>query len=222
MSDLGILSQLEIGGLVHIWGTAGAGKTLLALGIAADIAHHSHVLWVNTDGKNSFLPLLRRNVGSARENVSISLGHGRALESVKDIPDIIREDTALVVVDTITRTLDMSRREDVMWGRELFEDVLPTLAGITLTTDCCVIVVSEVRELNGESVPVHYASLRKFCEYDILVERPVGKRESGVFQCSGQGARVQIASLSMEESTIIIEQVSTGRENDCSARRALV
>ena len=108
-----------------------------------------------------------------------------------------------------------------MWGRNLFEDVLPTLAGITLSTDCCVIAISEVRELNGESIPVHYGSLKKFCEYDLLIERPVGTRESGVFQCPDQGTRGQIASLSMKDSTIIIEQVSTGRENDCSARRAL-
>ena len=171
-------------GLTHIWGPPGSGKTVLASLLAALKTRHGRVEWVSTDGKMSFVEFLRLNISSARgrvQNVEVLTPWGcqEVRETLLTIRERIDPATVLVVVDSITRALDMSHVEDVMWGRELIEEVMPTLAAISMM-GVDMLVVSESRCLDDEIQPVHGGTIRRWASYEMLVERTLGGRVSTV------------------------------------------
>ncbi|UCE10426.1 MAG: hypothetical protein JSW61_00445 [Candidatus Thorarchaeota archaeon] len=179
----GIVQISGISGLVHVWGSAGSGKTLLAIRIASEAACHSHVLWVNTDGKGAFIRLLRKNVvsaGGSRANVSVVLGHSDARSAIDRISSCLKNETSLVVVDTITRILGMGPRSEPMWARVLFEEALPMLAGIARSRNIMIVILSESRSNGVEDQAVHLDSIKKFADFDLHVEREPGRRVSRI------------------------------------------
>lgn len=182
-------------GLVHLWGKPGSGKTLLAVALAAHIAKGKHVLWVNTDGKGSFLQPLRRNileVGGKRENVSVVLGHKRARETIEDIPELIRSDTRLVIIDPITRVLDMGFKNTMMWGRELFEESLPVLASLTLERNICILILNEVRQFDSDTLPIHYEIMKRYCDSDYQIRRIITSNTSEILNSQGKFAELNL------------------------------
>ena len=65
----------QVQGLVHLSGTAGSGKTLLATAIAAMLSRKYHVDWLSTDGKSGFIDHLKRNLehyGGLSSNLTIT------------------------------------------------------------------------------------------------------------------------------------------------------
>jgi predicted ATP-dependent serine protease len=178
---------LDMGDLFHIWGEAGAGKTLLACAIAAEANKDGHVRWVCTDGKRSFVRTLRTNLMTLDDyniTVNVPTGHKEVQEAILSLPKSIPPDTSLIVVDPITRVLDMSRQDYVMWGRELIEAALPSLVALN-QKGVKVVLVSEVRCLEHQAVPVMHESISVWKPVDLHVVRSPG-RDSTILVWSGQ------------------------------------
>ncbi|MHA1927643.1 MAG: hypothetical protein ACTSV2_03575 [Candidatus Thorarchaeota archaeon] len=167
---------LSYGGIVHLSGTAGSGKTLLAASIAATISKSGHVDWVCADGKTSFIAYLKSNIGSVggnQQDLTVTIAHGyeQVREVVMCTVDRLRDTSRLIVIDPVTRVLDMSHEDLDMWGRELFEDILPTLAGLTISKGVCVLILSEMRHGENGVSPVYHRSIKTWLDLDISLTR---------------------------------------------------
>lgn len=215
-------NALNLKGLTHVWGDAGSGKTLFAVAIAAPLTSNHHILWVNTDGKWSFLNALRNNIAlntGKRENVSVVMAHGQALEQILKLPEFITSSTRLVVIDSISRVVDLGRRDPILWGRELLEEVMPTLSAMVMDSDLRILAINEMRFFNNQNVPLLNNVIKRFCDNDIEVKREL----TGMSSIISNGNRV--AELLIEENgSIIIKPTSDSEEEDwsCSASPAFV
>jgi KaiC/GvpD/RAD55 family RecA-like ATPase len=177
VSKTTLTEMLSLDGLIHLWGDAGSGKTLFACVMAAEISRYSKVEWINTDSKQSFIPKLIRSVESAGgsiKNVTVTLTSDRTevRNLILNLSRSLQPGVGLIVIDSITRLLDMARDDPTMWGRELFEDALPTLAGIVDEKGIKIIITSESRAMNDfGNIAVHHRSIRKWVDHDILLVR---------------------------------------------------
>lgn len=213
---------LKLNGLTHIWGDAGSGKTLFAIAIAAPLTKNHHILWVNTDGKWSFLNALRSNISlnnGKRENVSVVMAHGHALEQVQQLPKLVNENTRLIIIDSISRVIDLGRKRTTLWGREMLEEVLPTLSAMVLDSDLQIMAISEMRFLNDCNVPLLYDVIRRFCDNDLEIRREL----TGISSILVNGNKV--AEIHIEETgSITIRSCGASQEDDfnCSASPAFV
>ena len=172
-----LMTSLGVGGLIHLWGTAGSGKTLLAVALATDVSKHARVEWINTDGKRSFVSYLKKNIaisGGQADNVSITMTSNQSelLELIRMFPHSTLP--SMIVIDPITRVLDLARDDPTLWGREIVEEVLPTLAGIVATNDIAVVITSESRMLeNSGNRAVHHNTIAKWIDHDLCLNRGV-------------------------------------------------
>ena len=170
-----LMTSLGIRGLIHFWGSAGSGKTLLACALAGDASKHGRVEWINTDGKKSFVSYLKRNIdtsGGKVENVTITMTDDQSelLELIRTLPD--SDLPSLIVIDPITRVLDLARDDPTLWGQELVEDVLPTLAGIVSSNDLDIVITSESRMLGDSgNRAVHHNTITKWIDHDLCLNR---------------------------------------------------
>lgn len=170
-----LMTSLGLGGLIHLCGTAGVGKTLLAVALATDVSKHARVEWINADGKKSFVRYLKRNIeasGGCSDNVTITMTDDQSelLELIQSFPNT--ELPSLIVIDPITRALDLARDDPTLWGREIIEDVLPTLAGLVATNDLAIVITSESRMLeDSENRPVHHSTIAKWIDHDLCLNR---------------------------------------------------
>ncbi len=177
MMNEGILSQLGLSGMIHVWGLPAAGKTLFATVAAAEVSRHSRVEWINCDGKGGFVSALKAVVKHRKgtlSNVTVSFPKTREsiLSLITDLPSALPDDVGLVVIDPVTRVLDMARVDPVLWGRELIEEILPSLAGLVLRRATDVLITSESRTLMDRgTVAVHHQSIKRWCDHDILIQR---------------------------------------------------
>ena len=175
VSRSSLMTSLGLGGLIHLWGTAGSGKTLLAVALASDVSKHARVEWINTDGKKSFVSYLKRNIaacGGQADNVAITMTDDQSelLELIRTLP--YSSLPSLIVIDPITRVLDLARDDPTLWGREIVEDVLPTLAGIATTNDLAIVITSESRMLDdSENHAVHHNTIAKWIDHDLCLNR---------------------------------------------------
>jgi len=214
---------LGMGDLFHIWGEAGTGKTLLVCALAAEVVKDGHVRWLCTDGKRSFINTLRNNLKTEEEHnitVSVPIGHKDVQESILSLPGNIHPETLLVVVDPITRVLDMSRRDFVMWGRELIEEVLPSLVALS-QKGVKVVLVSEVRCWADKAMPVMYESISVWKPVDLHVLRNPGG-DSTIMECTELGHERPLARISVNGLGIVRLQapIVKRRLNDCLESRS--
>jgi len=218
---------LHMGDLFHIWGEAGSGKTLLACALATESIKDGHVSWVCTDGKRSFVKALKSNlntVDSRMFNITMRVptGHKEVQKTVASLPEDIHPDTSLVVVDSITRTLDMSRRDEILWGRELIEEALPSLVALT-ERGVKVLLVSEVRFLGEETLPVMYDSINRWKPVDLRLMRGPGW-DSTISLRKNPDSEVPMARMTIDVSGVVrlTELIELRRMNICSENQSSV
>ncbi len=208
-------SLLATNGITHLSGSAGTGKTLMAALIASLYTRDSRVQWVSTDGKSSFLAYLKRNMehyGGKPSNLLVTMtsGSDEALEVILSLPTKLTGGTALIVIDPITRVLDMARASPDMWGRELFEDALPTLAAMAATMDLSVLITSEMRESESGLRAVHYQKIHRWASINLCFERHSGFDVSKIFLLDQDGhPTCQLGSLEIDTNGWSMVQLSS-------------
>jgi hypothetical protein len=179
-----LMTSLELGGLIHLWGAAGSGKTLLAVALASDVSKQARVEWICTDAKISFVSYLKNNVaasGGHPENVSITLVNCQSelVELIRNLPKTNLP--SLLVIDPITRVLDLGRENPTMWGRELVEDVLPTLAALVASNDLAIVITSESRMFDDSSChAVHHSTITKWIDHDLCLNRDLSSSRTHI------------------------------------------
>jgi hypothetical protein len=78
----------------------------------------------------------------------------------------------MIVIDPITRVLDLARDDPTLWGREIIEDVLPTLAGLVAANDIAIVITSESRMLEDTgNRAVHHNTIAKWIDHDLCLNR---------------------------------------------------
>jgi hypothetical protein len=200
------MTSLGLGGLIHLWGTAGSGKTLLAVALAADVSKHARVEWINTDGKKSFVRYLKRNIeasGGQADNVTITMTGDQAelLEVIQALPK--SDLPSLLVIDPITRVLDLARDDPTLWGREIVEEVLPTLAGMVMANDMTIVITSESRMLEDVGTrPVHHSTISKWIDHDLCLNREMSGSLSHIVR-KGEDADEETAQLRVDETGVL-------------------
>jgi hypothetical protein len=211
---------LRMGDLFHIWGEAGSGKTLLSCALATESIKEGHVSWVCTDGKRSFVRALKSNISALGElqfniTVRVPTDHWEVQETVVSLCGDIHPATSMVVVDPITRTLDMSRRDALMWGRELIEEVLPSLVALT-DRGVKVVLVSEVRRLDDRTVPVMHDSIKLWHPTDLRLTRGPGR--DSTIHLRTDDSEEPLARMTVEDSGVVrlTGTIIEGRQNTCS------
>lgn len=208
-------SLLATNGITHLSGSAGTGKTLMAAFIASLYTRDSTVQWVSTDGKSSFLAYLKRNMDHYGGNpsnllVTMTSGSAEALEVILSLPSKLTDGTALIVIDPITRVLDMARASPDLWGRELFEDALPTLAAMAATMGLSVLITSEVRESEDGLRAVYYQKIHRWARMNLYFERHRGFDVSRIFLLDQDGHPTsQMGSLEMDTNGWSTVQLSS-------------
>jgi DNA replication protein DnaC len=198
------MASLGLGGLIHLYGPAGSGKTLLAVALASDVSKHSRVEWICTDGKKSFVSYLKNNITASDgspEKVSITIVEGQTelLELIRKLPE--SDLPSLLVIDPITRVLDLGRENPTMWGRELVEDVLPTLAGLSTANDLAVVITSESRMLDdSNNHAIHHSAISKWIDHDLCLNRDM----------SGSRTRIVRRSEDIDQETALLKVDQSG------------
>ncbi len=229
MLDL-LRDVLSYGGIVHLSGTAGSGKTLLAASIASVISKSGHVDWVCADGKMSFIAYLKSSIDAAGGNqqdltVTVAHGHEQVREVVMSTVDRLRDTSRMVVIDPVTRVLDMSHEDIDMWGRELFEEILPTLAGLTISKGICVLILSEMRHGENGVSPVYHRSIRTWLDLDISLTRIEQDRITKISVLNGDDLEpLHVADMKVSTTGVVeivgidnTEGVKECSEDHCSA-----
>jgi len=203
-SDL--MASLDLGGLIHLWGTAGSGKTLLAVALATDVSKHARVEWINTDGKKSFVRYLKRNIeasGGRSDNVTITMTDDQSelIELIRALPKT--DLPSLIVIDPITRVLDLARDDPTLWGREIVEDVLPTLAGMVTANDLSIVITSESRMLEDSgNRAVHHNTIAKWIDHDLCLNRELSGSLTHIVR-KVEDAEQETAQLRVDQTGVL-------------------
>jgi hypothetical protein len=130
--------------------------------------------------------------------------HNEVQQVILDLITFLEGSDALIVIDPLTRVVDMARTDPTMWGQELIEEALPTLAALA-TGGPCVLVTSECRSLaEGEKTPVHHQAIRRWADNEILVQREKAGSCSTITSIDPKsGAQKQIGRLKLLETGLI-------------------
>jgi predicted ATP-dependent serine protease len=201
------MSMLGLGGLIHLWGDAGAGKTLLATALASAVSKEGYVEWINADAKKSFVTHLKKNVehsGGHTNNITVTMAESRVeLRSIIESLTETISGTSLIVIDPITRVLDMTQADPILWGQELIEVILPTLAGAIAGKDVDIVIISESR-MSGcsESQAVHHQSISRWIDHDLHLVRTLGASHSQIFRDSKDG-KEELAIMKVDDRGVI-------------------
>jgi hypothetical protein len=212
-----LLQKLQFNGLVHLWGLAGSGKTLLAASLAAVESASSSVEWISTDGKRSFVEYLLTSIrarGGRPENVSTTVVQGckESINAILGLTNRVNELTSLIVVDSVTRVVDMSRNDPTLWGRDLIEVALPSLAGLADAFNLSVVLTSECRFFPGSGVfAVLHDSLKQWAEKDILLKRnPTGTYSEIFCMNKNDQSQVELGRVHFQDGVLVDVFVNRG------------
>ena len=206
VSNNSLMTSLGLRGLVHLWGSAGSGKTLLACALAGVASKHGRVEWINTDRKKSFVSYLKRNIeasGGKVENVTITMTDNQSelLELIRTLPD--SNLPSLIVIDPITRVLDLARNDPTLWGQEIVEDVLPTLAGIVSSNDLDIVITSESRMLGDSgNRAVHHNTITKWIDHDLCLNRDMSGSLTHIIR-KNQDTEIETAQLRVDDTGVL-------------------
>ena len=218
VSEVNLTDTLALDGLIHLWGDAGSGKTLLACSIASEVSRYSKVEWINTDAKQSFIPFLKRSidsVGGSIQNVSVMMAGERneVRDLIRGLPQSLPDGVSLIVIDSITRLLDMAREDPILWGRELFEEALPTLAGLVDERGVTIILTSESRAIaDSGNLAVHHRTIKKWVDHDIMLARKTLRDSSRILRViDGPDNKEQIGVLRLMDDGIPVVVPQTSR-----------
>jgi len=218
VSKSNLTEMLSLDGLIHLWGDAGSGKTLFACSMAAEVSCYSKVEWINTDSKQSFIPYLKRSIesaGGSTKNVTVTMTSDRneIRNLILGLSRSLQSGVSLIVIDSITRLLDMAREDPTLWGRELFEEALPTLAGIVDEKGVKIVITSESRALNESgNIAVHHRSIKKWVDHDILLVRSALEESTRIMRVVDTPEdQEQIGILRLMEDGIPIVQPQSHR-----------
>jgi KaiC/GvpD/RAD55 family RecA-like ATPase len=208
------MEQLDLRGLIHVWGRAGSGKTMFASKIAADESKGSKVEWINTDSKQSFVGRLKQDIkeqAGNMDNVTVTMvkDTNEIIELILNMEEVLEPDVSLVVIDSITRVLDMSRKDPTLWGREMIEVALPSLAGLAKKKDVNVIITSEARSLDEQTtVAVHHKTISKWADNELHIVRNRNGESSQIIRESEDP--VEMGVLGLEENSLVLTQGDFG------------
>ncbi len=218
VSETNLTESLALDGLIHLWGDAGSGKTLFACSIATEVSRYSKVEWINTDSKQSFIPHLKRSIESAGgsiQNVSVTMASDRheVRDLILGLSKSLPKGVSLIVIDSITRLLDMAREDPILWGRELFEEALPTLAGIVDERGIKIIITSESRSMSESgNLAVHHRTIKRWVDHDIRLVRNSLEDSTRIMRVIDTlEDQEQIGILRLMEDGIPIVQPQTSR-----------
>ena len=201
------MDALGLRGLIHLWGDAGSGKTLFAVALACDASRNHRVEWINTDAKKSFVSHLKKNAiasGGKMENITVTFTEDQAelCTLIEGLPRAIAG-VSLVVIDSITRVLDLTRDNPVLWGREIIENALPTLTGIVTHNNIDIIITSESRMMqDSTNHAIHHNTISRWADFDLCMTRSMGKPHSQVSRFSQDGMK-ELASMRIDSRGVI-------------------
>lgn len=207
------MEQLGLRGLIHIWGKAGSGKTMLASKIASDESRYSRVEWINTDSKQSFVHQLKQDIeveGGNIRNVTVTMisDRNQVKDMILNLNKTLEPEVSLVVIDSLTRVLDMARKDPTLWGREMIEEALPALAGLVNKKDVKVIITSETRTVDEQkAIAVHHKTIAKWTDHDVHLVRSSKGSASRIIR--NTESVEQIGVLVLDENTLTISSHRT-------------
>ncbi len=227
-SGMDVLKALNLHGFVHVWGSSGSGKTLFAMQAAATRSIESHVVWICTDLKTSFIPRLKELVdyhkGTASNiTVIITRGSQETYETLLGLEHILLPATSLVIIDSLTRVLDMARRDPILWGREMVEDILPYLAGLASSKQLSLLCTSECRTLDLTGAkPVFHKTIQKWVNCEIRLSRPHGAKISEIIHTQNDEciALQKIHVSGVPEITVDMQQKKSKEVPICSEEQS--
>ena len=184
---------------------------MFASKLAADESTYAKVEWINTDSKQSFVARLKQDIEERCgniDNVTVTILSDR--QKVKDLILNLGEDldpeVSLVVIDSLTRVLDMSRKDPTLWGREMIEETLPSLAGLVKKRGVNIIITSEARTLDEQTtVAVHHKTISKWVDHDVHVVRSLNGVTSQIIREDEKNELVGV--LALEENSLNLSYV---------------
>jgi hypothetical protein len=107
----------------------------------------------------------------------------------------------------------MAREDPTLWGRELFEEALPTLAGIVDSRGVKIIITSESRAMSESgNLAVHHRTIKKWADHDILLVRNALEDSTRILRVVDTPEdQEQIGILRLMENGIPIVKAQTSR-----------
>ncbi len=175
------------GGITHVFGEAASGKTTFALQfVSAALQLGMRVAYINTES-TSPIERLEQISGVEYESISpiIRLLHPTSFNEqgliIDDLELYVRENTRLIVIDTITRlyrTVLKGKKTNYAAHRELNMQV-GILKGLAKQKDIAVLVLNQVRgalKKHGEIEPVARNILDYWADHVIRIRKG---RQSG-------------------------------------------
>ncbi|TFF92822.1 hypothetical protein EU546_07075 [Candidatus Thorarchaeota archaeon] len=193
-------------GLVHVIGLAGSGKTAFASRLAVDASSNGRVEWICNDGKSSVLRYLRSTAQvctGTHESIYVTFTRepSEAMAVIVSLSKRLNDEVSLVVIDPITRTLDLANVDSPMWGRELIEEIMPVLASLANNKGTPILLTSECRYVPDLGViPIHHETIQKWIDREILLKRSYGETETSIQELTPSGNLGTIGKLWLTES----------------------
>ena len=128
-------------------------------------------------------------------------GQSELLELIQSLPDT--KLPSLIVIDPITRVLDLARDDPTLWGREIVEDVLPTLAGMVTANDLTIIITSESRMLEDSgNHPVHHSTIAKWIDHDLCLNRSLSGSVTHIMR-KNEDVDQETAQLKVDQTGVL-------------------
>ena len=179
---------------------------MLTTALASDASKVGHVEWINANAKMSFVNQIKRNIefyGGRMDNITVTIteSHRELCSIIESLPDTV-SGTSLLVIDPITRVIDMTHSDSILWGRELIEIVMPTLAGVVFQKETDIIVISESRMLeDSENHAVHHQSISRWIDHDLHLVRSPETADSQILR-SSQDCTEALATMRIDDRGI--------------------